>query len=242
MGSREFSGLPRDLLISVYGLEEEAAPDHQDGSRYRQLSEWVACFIESESANYDPAWGKAATMLLDEKAVQVHGEYGCALLITQSLIAAAREPRCHVQVLGLDGWEYHVHCSQASRYEWTSSSKGYAVLQAGSFPVSLLSKFNSDFNAALDKAKQRKAEQRSAASNAQGHQKTPAFVWAVVTDVLRGMGAAASHGVPQQPPGAFTDVGLHTGGRPRNTSWPLVQFVLEELVWQQGGEFERVSF
>ena len=29
--------------------------------------------------------------------------------------------------------------------------------------------------------------------------------------------------VPQQlPKGGFTDVGLHTGGQPRDTAWPLV--------------------
>eukprot|EP00965_Chrysotila_dentata_P220068 6191547-Pleurochrysis_carterae.AAC.1 len=67
----------------------------------------------------------------------------------------------------------------------------------------------------LEAAESEKGEKQSAANNEQGHQKTPAMIKAVLTDALRGTPGQTA------PRGGFTDVGLHTGGLPRNTMWPL---------------------
>ena len=77
----------------------------------------------------------------------------------------------------------------------------------------------------LAKAAQRKGDKRSAAANDQGNQKTPTMIQAIMVDALSGR----EEGVTA-PRGAFTDVGLHTGGLPRNTSWPLVRAVLQSLL------------
>jgi len=36
------------------------------------------------------------------------------------------------------------------------------------------------------------------------------------------------------PRGGFTDVGLHTGGSPRNTTWPLLIAVLQIILESAG--------
>ena len=77
----------------------------------------------------------------------------------------------------------------------------------------------------LSKAAERKGDKRSAAGNEQGNQKTPAMIQAVLQDAL----AKREEGVTP-PRGGFTDVGLHTGGLPRNTSWPLVRAVLQSVL------------
>ena len=77
----------------------------------------------------------------------------------------------------------------------------------------------------LAQAAARKGEKRTAAANDQGHQKTPSMIKAVLEDALAGRDDGCT-----APRGGFTDVGLHTGGLPRNTSWPLVVAVLQELL------------
>ena len=61
------------------------------------------------------------------------------------------------------------------------------------------------------------------------------MIKAVVIDAL----ADCDSGVTA-PRGGFTDVGLHTGGRPRNTSWPLVAAVLQALLVEHEGFFRMV--
>eukprot|EP01105_Mastigella_eilhardi_P000974 TRINITY_DN1122_c1_g1_i1.p1 TRINITY_DN1122_c1_g1~~TRINITY_DN1122_c1_g1_i1.p1 ORF type:complete len:1532 (-),score=233.20 TRINITY_DN1122_c1_g1_i1:843-5000(-) len=62
-------------------------------------------------------------------------------------------------------------------------------------------------------------DQRSAAHGKLGHQKTPSFIAAVVENAI-----AAVCGSPPAAlaKGGFTDVGLHTGGKARDTAWALV--------------------
>ena len=81
----------------------------------------------------------------------------------------------------------------------------------------------------LSKAQQRKGDKRSAAANDQGNQKTPTMIQAVLVDAL----ASEEDGVTA-PRGGFTDVGLHTGGLPRNTSWPLVRAVMQAVLEDAG--------
>lgn len=72
----------------------------------------------------------------------------------------------------------------------------------------------------VHEAQKIRGNKRNAARNEQGHQKTPAFVYALLQQVVQ----QSSERV--QPQGCLSDVGLHTGGRPRGTCWPLVRSVL----------------
>ena len=108
----------------------------------------------------------------------------------------------------------------------------------GPVPRSVLTKFFHVFEMLLAEVQQRKRDKRSAV-NGQGHQKTPAMVYALLkqaqqvdweTDIVDGdeqdiMRVASKPEV--LPQGGFTDVGLHTGGKPRNTPWMLVQAVFQ---------------
>lgn len=81
-----------------------------------------------------------------------------------------------------------------------------------------------NFGNALSKASKRRGNVRTAASGQQGHQKTPAMIAALLFDARDMLGITGPQGSPSTshaPRGGFTDVGLHTGGRPRETAWPL---------------------
>jgi hypothetical protein len=132
-----------------------------------------------------------------------------------------------------------------TQQEYTARSGGHKVLSIGSVPRAASANFFQVFNASLVKAQQRKGDKRSAANHKQGHQKTPAFIVALLTQTQQidwmKMADSLESGQPQgneelllipqtpevAPRGGFTDVGLHTGGKARNTPWPLVQAVIQ---------------
>lgn len=80
--------------------------------------------------------------------------------------------------------------------------------------------------AELEESKKETKDKRSAGHNARGRQLTPAFVEAVLRDVLADPEAEAGKRNVTNPRGGFTDVGLHTGGERRNTAWPLVRLYI----------------
>jgi hypothetical protein len=63
-----------------------------------------------------------------------------------------------------------------------------------------------------------------------GFQRTPSFILAVIKDSLLQVQQQLSCKQESMPKGGFTDVGLHTGGMPRATAWPLVQQTLQVRV------------
>lgn len=98
------------------------------------------------------------------------------------------------------------------------------MVHCGVLPAEQMAGFRAALSGALAKAAQRKGDERSAAGGGQGHQKTPAMVRALVLQALDQLEADEEDEVPaRQPQGGFTDVGLHTGGAPRDTAWPLVR-------------------
>lgn len=84
--------------------------------------------------------------------------------------------------------------------------------------------------AELKECKKETKDKRSAGHNPRGRQLTPAFVEAVLRDVLADPDTEAGKRNVTNPRGGFTDVGLHTGGERRNTAWPLVRLRCTDTV------------
>ena len=128
-------------------------------------------------------------------------------------------------VLGLDPHEFDIQwntCNQgADSYDHLGKAKGYKNLLVGTLHKSDLPDVVNRFNEIFTEALSRKRDQRSAAGNEQGHQKTPAFILALLKQAVQ------NNGKTFKPKGGFTDNGLHTGGKPRNTSFPLVGSLFE---------------
>ncbi|EFN57188.1 hypothetical protein CHLNCDRAFT_143596 [Chlorella variabilis] len=127
-------------------------------------------------------------------------------------------------LVGLDRWRFITHSTDDGAISHTAESGEGTVVHCGVLPAEQMAGFRAALSGALAKAAQRKGDERSAAGGGQGHQKTPAMVRALVLQALDQLEADEEDEVPaRQPQGGFTDVGLHTGGAPRDTAWPLVR-------------------
>lgn len=117
-----------------------------------------------------------------------------------------------------------MYCSGAGSLQYGSIAGDSSIIHCGTVKEEQWDELYDNFVNALRTASKRRGDGRTAASGQQGHQKTPAMIAALLfdaRDVLGIMGQKGSLLTSHTPRGGFTDVGLHTGGRPRETAWPL---------------------
>ena len=111
--------------------------------------------------------------------------------------------------------------SKRQSLQHTALCKGSNVMQGGKLRNAELQGFHIRLKKLLCEAEARTGDKRSAASGKHpGHQKTPAFVLSLVKTAVT---INVEGKRPYLPKGGFTDVGLHTGGIPRDTAWPLAR-------------------
>ena len=174
------------------------------------------------------------------KRITFYPEYGSALCV---LSPNEMVGEVSILVLGLDNHEFYVHPNGEKGpecYDHLAVAKDYKPLFVGLVLESELNNFMKLFKELLSEAQLRTGNQRSANFNKQGHQKTPAFILAIAKQALLNTGTS------EEPKGGFTDNGLHTGGRPRNTCFPLVRsllnFRLSQAAAHQGADslFQRL--
>eukprot|EP01045_Picozoa_sp_COSAG04_P020639 COSAG04_NODE_2132_length_4728_cov_2.884424_3_plen_861_part_01 len=157
-------------------------------------------------------------------------DYGCALIadITQPGVVELR-------LVCLDVWEFSVHSAVGAggrRHQSRAGRDAAKLISIGTIEQDSYQKFLALADKFMKAAQKRTGEKRrSAANNPQGNHKTPGLVEAVLKDALAGLDQ------PQEPKegtseprGGFTDVGLHTGGTARNTTWPLARAVFQIMM------------
>ena len=146
----------------------------------------------------------------------------------------AQRGTLHVQIVGPDEWGFMLRQEGLQRtYSSIPQSSASKTIHAGNVDRHLYSTFVRRLAFFLSQAQERKDKARSAAHNEQGHQKTPAMIMAVVTDALKSLPLTddeAAEMTLTNPRGGWTDVGLHTGGRARDTAWFILEGVVEILL------------
>ncbi|KAG4064789.1 hypothetical protein PC123_g449 [Phytophthora cactorum] len=153
--------------------------------------------------------------------------YGCALQRTKISAAAVK-----LEVIFVDGWERMLHFLPTGNCVHSAVPKTFNTLHCADLDAALEEKFGRVFDAKLRKAQLDKGSKRSAAVNFPGHQKTPQFIAAVVRRAVAVVTSIVeededvSSDERFSPHGGTTDVGQHTGGRPRDTCWSLVQAMI----------------
>jgi hypothetical protein len=137
-------------------------------------------------------------------------------------------------LLCLDQWAFNMHCGEHVRTHRTHCGEHVRAnasppLHVGCVAEAKYGPFLLKAHDLLRKAAARAGDKRSAHYNPQqGNQKTSAMVQAVLLDALAGRDEGQT-----APSGGFTDVGMHTGGHARSTTWPFVRAVLPALLGSQ---------
>jgi hypothetical protein len=226
-----------DCLQAMYEFEHSGPSTKQGEGHARALCQLVRTFAESHQGGKHAIYQWAAGCLLGEAhapfEIRWFGEYGCAMFMTEAPSGCTlASSLTHIDLVCLDAWRFSLHADPEER-RFRSLCGGTSVVRAGQ--CSSGAEFVATFERLLAKAQQRHGDKRSAATNAQGHQKTPSFIWAVIQDAF----FSVEHGTEAEqwktkPPGGFTDVGQHTGGQPRSTTWPLVEGILLFALDQHG--------
>ncbi|WIA28503.1 hypothetical protein OEZ86_011046 [Tetradesmus obliquus] len=170
--------------------------------------------------------------------------YGCALLALQPLDDAGLDlqllpDHLALHLVCLDDWNFHMHSSTGGAICHTASSASHASLCCGHVPADNFSTLVQTMHTRIEQRRQAKAKAKD--NSKSGFQRTPAFILAVIKDALVEVQQQQQQQQQQRscrqdsmPRGGFTDVGLHTGGMPRATAWPLVQQTLQVVLEQAG--------
>lgn len=132
---------------------------------------------------------------------------------------------------------YHHHSCPRS-LDPTSHASSTTCIYSGSVPAQRYPDLLSAMHAAISKQqalKQKEKTEGIAATGRRSHfQRTPAFIQSAVQYALKQVRRdeqqqlGGEHDAEFPPPrGGFTDVGQHTGGKPKATTWPLLQSVVK---------------
>ena len=180
----------------------------------------------------------------EKKTVRQHfPKYGCTLLTFHEL-GSSIHPMAHLKLLSLDEWTMDVHMSKGGS-PYDSTSLGWKDLYCGNVPDGRLEELDRVIEMYLRGVQERKGDDRSAAGGEKGHQKTPACIEGVVKDACDGVNRGETMGGNSKstslPRGAFTDVGLHTGGCERETAWPLARAIIGTFLQQSSTETEALK-
>ena len=113
------------------------------------------------------------------KWLEFYPKYGCLVIAhtsEQQLVGTVS-----VNVLGLDPQEFGLHSGGHGdgHYDYFGLPTGYKTLHVSMLLESSLEKIKQTFEELLKKAQKRKNAERSAKGGNQGHQYTPAFIYAL---------------------------------------------------------------
>ncbi|KAJ1474778.1 hypothetical protein T484DRAFT_1910816 [Baffinella frigidus] len=162
--------------------------------------------------------------------------YACVLLWDESNVDWAT-----MRLRSLDEHAFAVHSGTAGRFH--SSRVGAArVLPVGTVPIGKLKEVLRRSQELIQdvRAECGGEDQRIGWKGKRGHQRTPAFISSIFADVLRTLGTddaswlTAAKQTPTMPRGGFTDVGMHSDSKHRDTTWPVVEAVVQDRLEAAG--------
>ncbi|UIZ28930.1 hypothetical protein KXD40_007204 [Peronospora effusa] len=164
---------------------------------------------------------------------------GCALQRTKINAAMIK-----LHVIFVDEWGRTLHFVPTGTCVHSAVSKTYHKIHCADLDSALEEKFEEMFATKLAK--------RTARFRQLGHQKTPQFIAAVVRRAVAAVMRRAVTNMSEEgddkedvddemisPQGGTTDVGQHTGGRPRDSCWPIVRATIEDNLCCGEGLFRK---
>eukprot|EP00899_Mesostigma_viride_P003650 jgi/Mesvir1/13286/Mv16551-RA.1 len=238
----------RKILQSIFQFSAYPFNNAQNNA---QIAELCALLLRSVQEPFSPlaAWqlAKEEYEALLQAAKTVKGEFSAALVTTEcravhdiiwfpsygcavvSLFALrAGDEMVAPLIVGLDGWDFA--SGGPSNAHYSSTAHSHALLCHPAVPKGRWHELVRNVNKMIQRAEEqaRRTGKRTAAGDHKGHQKTPAFICSVFSDVVQSLFTGTE--LETHPRGGFTDVGLHTGGVERDTCWALVREVAQVLL------------
>ncbi|KAI9913390.1 hypothetical protein PsorP6_005448 [Peronosclerospora sorghi] len=163
-------------------------------------------------------------------------QYGCVVQRSQLNATIVR-----MEVVFADGWERALHFVPSGECVHSAIPTTHHILHCVDLDMDIEARFSTAFTSKLREAQRFKGNERSAAKNEVGRQKTPQFIAAVVRQTVNAlMENVAGYGTASTAPGGgTTDVGLHTGGRARDTCWAVVQAAIARNLCSEPGLLKK---
>jgi hypothetical protein len=143
-----------------------------------------------------------------------------------------------ITLVGLDRWERKVHASLDGRENTAIADVTHpAEFNLGTVSRDGIEDLLQQFDVELRESEHNTGSARRQSNRHEGNQKTPAFASHLLKKILRG--SQGQGPLPIQ--GGTTDVGLHTGCNPRDTTFPLVLSVVRTMC-RHNGELDDELF
>jgi hypothetical protein len=182
---------------------------------------------------------KKFTAYIDDCVNMVFTRYGCVLL-AYSILGSEAHRMSHLYLLGLDEWNMRTDLTSHGM-AYSSSSEEWKRLSLGRMKTD---RIDGLIKLVSDLIKRLNGRDISSGEKKKGHQRTPACIEAVVRDAIkfyalnqdrhnllaRELDNILDNG--RLPRGGFTDVGRHSGGQARETTWPLAKAVIGSFMEQ----------
>jgi hypothetical protein len=234
-----------NILYLLFGTIEEDFRTMEDNIFYFKDQE--ALQIQDNSiceALYDDFW--TGILCCDEKlrlqkqdllrikdscSLYWHARYASVVLVRR-----LDSTYSSIALVGLDGWKSVVHASVDGRESIAVPDvSSPAFYELGRSPTNAVEEILKMFNGALEKSEMNNTgNRRRQNAGHQGNQKTPSFARMVLWQVMNDMEDR------QRIQGGTTDVSLHTGCVPRNTSFPLVLSAIHTILRLEGEDTDQV--
>lgn len=204
--------IPPNCLSIIYNLPGVGYASSQSEADCTLLSNLLQSFAnDTGDTLLQQALGVSDTIVFERMSNR-----GCYILRLTRVL----DDRLFLYVLGLDKWKFCEYKSVTY-----AECEGTALVHCGVIDVCDVDKVKEEFHSKMAEAEKSHGDKRNAGANDVGNQKTPGFVAFILRKAL---------GIKSENTGGFTDVGMHTGTVPRNTSWFLVRelviFVMRNLM------------
>jgi len=178
------------------------------------------------------------------KLLEFLPEYGCSVLAIADDLTFA--DTVGLFILALDPHEFGIHNGRGcGKYDYYGRATNFKTILLGGVAQSDLDDIMDRFQRLLLERQNRQGRDRSAAGGNQGHQFTPVMIQALLLQALCCGCKNECMCNDVLPKGGMTDNGLHTGGNPRNTCFPLsyslLRWKLKEVGDADGSLYLRLA-
>ncbi|CAJ1961703.1 unnamed protein product [Cylindrotheca closterium] len=225
-----------EIAEHIFHFNDKGALDNQSSATSEAIYEhfWDSLLDNELAQEFLPA--EVFNVRNPYHLVSFHPTYGAAILYK-----TLDSLEVFVRTVGLDKWEAKIHASSDGRECYAVPTlEAPRLMDQGPFPTHLLNKLEEALVQALRESEKNTGANRRNTPGNEGNQKTPSFLNEKLDQSIKNVVSDADKQVIESfsgngsTYGGTTDVGLHSGGKQRNTAAPLVFSVVSTMLHLAG--------